>query len=805
MRTMAARPEGSSPHTSLPPVLLLAFLAGAAVMAAELAAPRLLAPQLGAGMMTWSAIFGVFLGAMALGNAVGGRLADRGFRRALPLLFGAGGVALLAAVPIHLFLEGSALDLHLSHLARTLVVITLTFVPGAFVVGMIGPTLARSALATGVSSGRALGAVSSAGALGSVAGTFCTGFLLVPHMGTRAIYLAAGLVLVACVPIARRVPDAPRRAPPPASGPLPRGWTALAALAGFALLVVEVVSARVAANRLGTSVYTWTSVLGVVLVALGIGNAIGGRLADRFAPRPLLGGLLLAASVSVASCLWTPALMTYVAGWDLPWLLRTLLAVFAAFALPSAAIGTLSPAVIRAALGDPAVDGRTIGRLYAVGTAGAVAGSFLAGYVLIPLLQVPLLLVLMALALALAAWRLGGRGELPWIVTLVVVALLCALPFEPVRALGLRVGVREDAPGTYVEDSRYFHIGVEPHNVRWVRLDEPMDRRIVEKDAALRGHLSFEPERRLMFWRGAMTQDQEAALLTGIQELGNRQAARVLARRVARPVRLLSLDRFVHGFVDLEDPLWLEYEYEILQGALLRTLWPTRDDPRCFFIGGGAYTFQRRLLALYTSPTLQIVSAEIDPAVTRVARSHLGLEEDPRHTIVHDDARTRLRGGAREATPQDFDIIFGDAFHDLGVPWHLTTQEFVHLVHERLRPDGFYLLNLIDVFASGRFLGAMLTTLESEFEHVRVVSMGPRDDHSQETFLLLASDRPLAWDALVDDDGRPLSVVAYTAEDLEAVRVRSGRLLLRDDFAPVEMLLAPVVQMRATESLRGRR
>ena len=69
-------------------------------------------------------------------------------------------------------------------------------------------------------------------------------------------------------------------------------------LAGGALLVVEVIAARVAANRLGTSVYTWTSVLGVVLVALAAGNALGGRLADRHEPRALLGRLLLLASVA---------------------------------------------------------------------------------------------------------------------------------------------------------------------------------------------------------------------------------------------------------------------------------------------------------------------------------------------------------------------------------------------------------------------------------------------------------------------------------------------------------------------------
>jgi len=260
--------------------------------------------------------------------------------------------------------------------------------------------------------------------------------------------------------------------------------------------------------------------------------------------------------------------------------------------------------------------------------------------------------------------------------------------------------------------------------------------------------------------------------------------------------------------VDLDHPVWLEYEYEVLQGALVRALWPDRKPTRCFFIGGGAYTFQRRLLALY-GPGVEIVTAEIDSAVTRVAREHLGLKDDPRHEIVHADARRSLRPPSGLSDIPMFDLVFGDAFHDLGVPWHLTTVEFARLVDSRLADapgaPGVYIVNMIDVFASGRFLGAFVATLGQVFEHVRVLSMGPRDDHAQETFLLVASHAPVRWDALTDDTGRPLDVVEYGPADLETLRQRSGDLVLTDDHAPVESLLAPVVRMRASGELRGRR
>jgi len=775
-------------------LLVLSFLAGAAIMAAELAAPRLTAPHLGAGLLAWSAIFAVFLAGIAVGNVIGGRLADRGRARTLPAMFAVAGVLLALAVALDAWMRAGALGT-LPHGARIVAVIAIAFGPGAIGFGLLGPALGRAALAATDRPGRAVGWIGAASAIGSVFGTFITGFLLVPGLGTRWIYLGAGAVLLACIPMAATVPPGARREHAGRAAPLPRAWASLAALAGAALLVVEVVAARVAATRLGTSVYTWTSVIGVVLVALGLGNALGGRLADKHEPRALLGRLLLAASVCVAACLWTPALMTYAAGLDLPWMLRTLTAVAAGFLLPSAAVGTLTPVVIRAALTDPAVDGRTVGRLYALGTWGAVAGSVLTGLVLIPVLQVPLLVVVLSLGLALASWRLGGRGEGPWIGTLVVVGLLIALPFGFVRDLGLKIGIREDRPGTYVEDSRYFHIGVEPHELRWVRLREPMDPRYVSADPLLADQLGFDPKRRLMFWRGAMRAQQLEHLVQGIQEIGNREAARELHARTQHEVKLLSLDRFVHGFVDLQDPLWLEYEYEILTGALVRELWPKgARDVHAFFIGGGAYTFQRRLMTLYPDRAY-LYTAEIDPAVTRVAMDHLGLRYGDHHRILHEDARSALR--RFETKDWRFDLVFGDAFHDLGVPWHLTTLEFARAVKAHMAEDGVYIVNMIDAPDSRLFLGAFVETLKGAFRHVRALVLASAADEAQATYLLVASDAPLAWGDLKDDAGRVLEVRDVTDGAHGPV--------LTDDHAPVESLLAPVVRRRADGGLRSRR
>jgi spermidine synthase len=79
--------------------------------------------------------------------------------------------------------------------------------------------------------------------------------------------------------------------------------------------------------------------------------------------------------------------------------------------------------------------------------------------------------------------------------------------------------------------------------------------------------------------------------------------------------------------------------------------------------------------------------AEIDPEVTRVVRSRLGLARASRIETRNADARRVLR-----ELPDDerFDLVLGDAFDDFSVPYHLTTRRFNELVARHLQPDGLY-------------------------------------------------------------------------------------------------------------------
>ena len=155
-------------------------------------------------------------------------------------------------------------------------------------------------------------------------------------------------------------------------------------VSSFCIMVLEIVAGRLIARFLGASLYTGTSVIGVVLAGITVGNYLGGRIADRFPSRKALAVLFAIASVC---CVATVALNNMVALWtwlwQFSWSLRAFCHVSLVFFLPSLILGTISPVVAKMALDQGLATGRTVGDIYAWGAAGSILGTFVAGYYLI--------------------------------------------------------------------------------------------------------------------------------------------------------------------------------------------------------------------------------------------------------------------------------------------------------------------------------------------------------------------------------------------------------------------------------------
>ena len=156
----------------------------------------------------------------------------------------------------------------------------------------------------------------------------------------------------------------------------------LAFISSACTLVIELIAGRILAPYIGVSLYTWTSIIGVVLAGMSLGNYLGGRIADHFASWRTVGIVFLAASItSLGILVSTEAIVAASLGLSL--LPRIVLYTAVIFIPPSIVLGMVSPLVVKLALANLECTGNTVGTIYAFSTAGSIVGTFLTGFWLI--------------------------------------------------------------------------------------------------------------------------------------------------------------------------------------------------------------------------------------------------------------------------------------------------------------------------------------------------------------------------------------------------------------------------------------
>jgi spermidine synthase len=178
------------------------------------------------------------------------------------------------------------------------------------------------------------------------------------------------------------------------------------------VLVLEILAGRLLAPYVGVTLQTYTGVIGTVLAGIALGTWWGGTLSDRHEPRRLIGPLVVGGG---ATALATVPLVR-VLGDGLRGGGAGAIVVLSAvgFFAPAALLSAVTPAVVKLRLRSLADTGSVVGTLSALSTAGAIAGTFVAGFVLVAAASVTTLIVtigatLVALGLLLW-WRLRGIG-----------------------------------------------------------------------------------------------------------------------------------------------------------------------------------------------------------------------------------------------------------------------------------------------------------------------------------------------------------------------------------------------------------
>lgn len=245
--------------------------------------------------------------------------------------------------------------------------------------------------------------------------------------------------------------------------------------------------------------------------------------------------------------------------------------------------------------------------------------------------------------------------------------------------------------------------------------------------------------------------------------------------------RTLRMDTLFHSYVDLEDPSYLEFSYTRSFASVIDGAKPNVPVD-ALHIGGGGFSIPKYLD--YTRPGSDNLVLEIDQGVVDLGVKSLGLKLGEGIEAQVGDGRVALR----EQPDASRDVVVEDAFGGLAVPWHLTTVETAQEIRRILRPDGIYLVNVID-FAPLLFARAEAATIAEVFPHVALIT---RPDviggSGGDNLVMVGSESPLPVDAIRAE----LAVRApeFTLIEGDEYKTFMGKSrVLTDDYAPVDQLV----------------
>lgn len=702
----------------------------------------------GASTEASAAVLAIFVGGLGAGARILGPRADR--RRA-PLLFyarletlvaltAAATPALLALVrALYVDLGGTpALGLGLGTLLR-LLLSALVLAPPTLLMGGTLPAAARAVETERDARRRGVAILYGANTLGAVLGAFLATFVLLEALGDRAtLWLACALNLCVAL-LARRLArstraaagetagvDAPPAAEPPTTAPeatAPAAFALSAAfVVGLAFFLMEIVWYRMLGPLLGGSVFTFGLILSVALLGIGAGGAFHAAFAETrpvtlrgFALTCLLEAACLGAAYALGDRIAVLALVLRplghfgFSGHVLAWS-----AVCALVVLPAAFVAGVQFPLLIGLLGRGRAEvGRQIGQAYAWNTAGAIAGSLLGGFGLLPLLGAPgcwLLALLLLLALGVAALALSLRSE---------GRPLRLLPHAAIAGLALSATQATGPSAAW----RHSGIGAGRANASLL--------------SSRNGIVEFlYQERRLRFWESEGVESSVALL--------------------RRTGMAFAVNGKIDGHFTLDAPT------QVMGGVLAAALHP---DPRsALVIGLGTGSSAGWLAAI---PSLQRVDViELERDMLHVARTAHAVNRDalanPRVHVTIGDAREVLLTSRRR-----YDVVFSEPSNPYraGIA-SLFTSEFYRAAADRLTDDGIFVQWVQAYDVSGETVRSVYATLGSVFPEIETW-------RTHRDLLLLATRGPLGRRAerlrqrLAEEPYRSALLAAWRVADLE--------------------------------------
>lgn len=201
-------------------------------------------------------------------------------------------------------------------------------------------------------------------------------------------------------------------------------------------MVLELAGSRLMSPYFGNSLFVWTSLIGVILAFMSLGNYLGGRLADRWLDPTMLSWVLGWAALGTVVTSYSGDYLLPALGAQGGSKAMSVVAACLLFAAPSILLGIVSPYSIRVRMHGMEHAGATVGAIYALGTVGSIAGTFAAGFWLISVVGVHDLILLCVAVLGGLSALVMGRLDWRKVALLALVAVLAIFSYVSFNADG---------------------------------------------------------------------------------------------------------------------------------------------------------------------------------------------------------------------------------------------------------------------------------------------------------------------------------------------------------------------------------
>ena len=696
-------------------VLGLFFVSGASALIYEVVWSRDLTNVFGGSAFAIATVLAAYMAGLALGSTVFGKVIDRHGR---PLAVygvleaGIGLWALLLPVLFHLLDQvygGLYRSLnpgfYVLSLVRFLLCFLVLLVPTTLMGGTL-PVLGKFLLQNRETIGQRAGLLYGVNTLGAVLGTAVGGFVLLPALGLRNSTLLAVVMNLAVAVLAiawsRRLPrltaeqtDVSTPATPAirTSRTLDRAVLLVYAASGFAALAYEVAWTKTLAMVLGSTNYAFTSMLTTFLLGLSLGSFVFGRIADR-SRRPETVLAVVQLGIPVLALATIPILAAlpqlFVNGfqklqgsWSALELYRMALAGLTMF-LPTILMGATFPLVTRLYVGREDT-GQRLGRLYAANTVGAILGSFLTGFLLLP-------------------WI--GRQNAILAATFVNLAATLLLV--------LTIGWRRFAPQLRVLAAALVVLLIPA----WVMGLQPWDPLVMSSGAYIYAPFMKGPSSIAEFMKGSNLLFYEEGTEATVSVWN---AEYTISLRTNGKIEASS-----HG--------------DMLTQKMIAHLpiYYHPGEPKDGLMIGLASGIS--VGSLLTHPFEHLQTVELIPSMRRAAR-YFDLYngrclDDPRHQLIMNDGRNHLL-----LTGQKYDVIVSEPPN----PWiagvgSLFTREFCELIKQHLKPGGVACQWVQTYQFHEEDLRTILATFRDAYPYLHIWQGAPGD------LILIGSLEPLTLD-----------------------------------------------------------